>query len=116
MARLLRLTSATDFERVRREGKSHAHPLVVLLTCRRALASDPTRLGVTAGKRVGNAVARNRAKRLLREAARARYRHLASGWDLVFVARAPLTEVKLPEAQAAVDNLLTRARVVTSDD
>ena len=68
-----------------------------------------------AGKRVGSAVARNRAKRLLREAAHARYPHLAPGWDLVLVARAPLAKVRLAEAQMAVDNLFHRARVLTDD-
>lgn len=115
---MLRLTNATDFERVRRDGRSHAHPLVVLIVCHRPAPPDqsgplPARLGFMAGKRVGTAVARNRAKRLLREAARARYPHLTPGWDLVFIARAPLARVKLPEAQLAVDNLLQRARVLT---
>jgi ribonuclease P protein component len=68
-----------------------------------------------AGKRVGPAVARNRAKRLLREAVRARSPQLEPGWDLVFIARAPLAKVKLMEAQQAVDNLLQRARVLTRD-
>jgi ribonuclease P protein component len=68
-----------------------------------------------AGKRIGSAVARNRAKRLLREAVRARYPQLAPGWDLIFIARAPLAKVKLPDAQRAVDNLLRRARVLTHD-
>jgi len=114
---LLRLTNATDFERVRRDGRSHAHPLVVLLACPHPIQPDeasprPTRIGFTAGKRVGTAVARNRAKRLLREAACARYPQLAPGWDLIFIARAPLAKVKQPEAQTAVDNLFTRARVL----
>ena len=119
MARWLRLTSATDFERVRREGRSHAHPLVVLIAARRAPLTEtplPTRVGVTAGKRVGHAVARNRAKRLLREAIHARYAQLLPQWDIVLVARAPLAEVKLAEAQTAVDNLLRRARVLIAED
>lgn len=113
---MLRLQSATDFERVRREGKSHAHPLAVLITARRAAAPDqpplPTRCGFAAGRRVGNAVARNRAKRLLRAAVHARAEQLLPGWDLIFMARAPLAQVTLPEAQPAVDALLQRAQVV----
>jgi ribonuclease P protein component len=120
---LLRLKNATDFERVRRDGRSHAHPLVVLIACPRPAPSHssestppPSRIGFAAGKRVGAAVARNRAKRLLREAARARYPDLAPGWELVFIARAPLAKVKLPEAQQAVDNLLQRAHVLKIAD
>ena len=70
------------------------------------------RCGFVAGKKVGSAVKRNRAKRLLREAVRARQDALAPGWDLVFVARARLAEATLSQAQAAVNQLLKRANVV----
>ena len=117
---MLRLRSAKDFERVWREGHSHAHPLVVLVSCRRpapaelpgAGAASPTRCGFVAGKKVGSAVKRNRAKRLLREAVRARQGALAQGWDLVFVARPPIAEATLSQTQAAVNQLLKRANVV----
>jgi len=117
---MLRLRSAKDFERVWREGHSHAHPLVVLVSCRRppeaeaaqAGALPLTRCGFVAGKKVGSAVKRNRAKRLLREAVHARQEALAQGWDLVFVARSPLAEATLSQTQAAVNQLLKRANVV----
>jgi ribonuclease P protein component len=117
---MLRLRSAKDFERVWREGQSHAHPLVVLVSCRRSApaelpgtgAASPTRFGFVAGKKVGSAVKRNRAKRLLREAVRANQGALAQGWDLVFVARPPIAEATLSQTQAAVNQLLKRANVV----
>ena len=117
---MLRLRSARDFERVWREGRSHAHPLVVLVSCRRPAADEAaaeraaplTRCGFVASQKVGGAVKRNRAKRLLREAVRARQSSLAPGWDLVFAARKPLAEASLSQAQTAVDLLLKRANVV----
>ncbi|MGH2521148.1 MAG: ribonuclease P protein component [Anaerolineales bacterium] len=117
MSKLARLKSATDFERVRRDGRSHAHPLAVLSACRQRppggeSAPPPTRYAFVAGKRVGTAVARNRAKRLLREAARARHPEVAPGWDLIFIARAPLAEASLEQAREVVGELLRRARVV----
>jgi len=64
--RRFRLTRSTDFKRVRSSGKSYAHPLVVLYV---TPSDGPgTRVGVTATRTVGNAVRRNRAKRLLRAA------------------------------------------------
>ncbi len=105
-----RLQSTADFERVRREGKSHAHPLVVLIACRNGRAD--TRCGFAAGKRVGGAVQRNRAKRLLREAVRQHDAHLPAGWDLIFMARAPLKAAQLAQAQEAIDNLLRRAQLL----
>ena len=114
---MLRLTSAIDFERVRRDGRSHAHPLVVLIAQRRPMPNpaqpEPgTRFGFVAGKGVGGAVARNRAKRLLREAARACAPEIEPGWDLVFIARRPLAQARLAETSPAVRGLLRRARAL----
>jgi len=52
------------------------------------------RLGITAGKKVGNAVCRNRAKRLIRLAYRQNEIKLPVGMDIVIVARSPLCEVR----------------------
>ena len=113
---MLRLQSAKDIERVWREGRSHAHPLAVLITCQRTATLDgsplPTRCGFVAGKRVGSAVVRNRAKRLLREAVRSRPDAPTVGWDMVFVARPALARATLSEVQLAVCALLKRADVV----
>jgi ribonuclease P protein component len=119
---LLRLKSAIDLERVRRDGRSHAHPLVVLVARRRdppelpaapgRPASTRPRFGFVAGKSVGGAVDRNRAKRLLREAARSCEPGVAAGWDLLLIARAPLAAARLPETREAVGQLLRRARVL----
>lgn len=58
----------------------------LVLHARETDADHPVRVAVVASRRVGGAVARNRAKRLLREAAR----HVSwrDGFDLVLVARA----------------------------
>ena len=122
---MVRLKSSTDFERVRRDGRSHAHPLVVLLARRRApeetapggalVGATVTRIGFVAGKSVGSAVDRNRAKRLLREALRAWAPGLAPGWDVVLIARRPLAASKLTEAKAALEPLLRRAKVLVPE-
>jgi ribonuclease P protein component len=53
---------------------------------------DPARVGFTCSKKVGNAVARNRAKRRLREIARLILPHEGrAGWDYVLVGRANIT-------------------------
>lgn len=100
-------------ERVRREGKSYAHPLTVLVACPQLEPAAP-RVGVVAGRSVGGAVQRNRAKRLLREALRTHAKQVKDGWDLMLIARAPLASVKLAQAQAAVNQLLHRAHVLTT--
>ena len=95
--RRFRLTRSTDFKRVRRSGKSYAHPLVVLY----AMKSDEPRtrscrVGVSAGLAVGNAVKRNRAKRLLRAAMNELLPQTVPGSDLLLIARSPLPEFEPP--------------------
>jgi ribonuclease P protein component len=105
--RRFRLTRSTDFKRVRRSGKSYAHSLIVLY----AIRSDrpETRVGVTAGITVGNAVKRNRAKRLMREAMRSLLPVTVPGFDLMLIARSPLAEATLEQTQTALTSLLQRA-------
>jgi ribonuclease P protein component len=64
----------------------------------------------------GTAVARNRAKRLLREAMRPLLPSLTSGWDLVLIARPALVSATLEEARAALLTLLHRARIIPVDE
>ena len=68
MDRQSRLRANQDFQRVRREGRSWSSPLAVLIAAPNA--ADHTRFGFAVGKRIGNAVTRNRVKRRLREAER----------------------------------------------
>ena len=112
MQRSFRLTRSEDFKRVRRDGKSYAHPLVVLIALNNE-NNDQLRVGVAAGKSVGTAVTRNRAKRLLREAMRSLLPNIASNSDLVLVARPTLASATLADAQRALENLLQRAKILT---
>jgi ribonuclease P protein component len=109
--RKFRLTRSTDFKRVRRTGKSYAHPFVVLVV--QASETQRARVGVTAGRSVGRAVQRNRAKRLLREAMRPLLPQLVPGWDLVLIARPALPSSSLQEIRMALTNLLRRAHLIS---
>ncbi|MGC8855412.1 MAG: ribonuclease P protein component [Anaerolineae bacterium] len=107
MQRRFRLTRSDEFKRVRRFGKSYAHPLLVLVA---KMADHPgVRVGITAGRTVGKAVQRNRAKRYLRESIRPFLPSLASGWDLILIARPAMTSATLAETRLALQALLQRA-------
>ena len=103
----MRLRRPEDFRRVWSEGRSWAHPLFILWALPNCLAR--ARVGITASRKVGNAVARNRARRLLREGVRQLYGNISEGWDLVLVARSSLVEVKESQVEAALERTLQRA-------
>jgi len=105
--RRFRLTRSTDFKRVRRIGKSYAHPLVVLIVARNEI--DQTRLGVVAGRAVGSAVHRNRAKRRIRACLEPLIACLPVGWDMIFLARKPMDQASFAEICSAVQVLIKRA-------
>jgi len=94
-------------QRVYAEGQSWAHPLLVLVA--RPNGLDVSRVGITASRKIGSAVARNRAKRLLREATRHLYPQFGSGWDVMLIARPEVLKVKEPQVQEALALLLKRA-------
>ena len=133
MQRKFRLTRSEDFKRVRRSGKSYAHPLVVLIVQAHERRSNPVderrtaaphafeeshvnqpriKVGVAAGRTVGTAVYRNRAKRLLREAIRLLLPQITPGFDLILIARPGLTSASLDETRQALLTLLQRAQIL----
>ena len=77
---------------------------------------DALRIGVVAGRLVGKAVQRNRAKRLLRQAIQPYLTLIPSGWDILLIARQPLAEAKLQRVQEMLAGLLERAKVLRSAD
>ena len=106
--RRIRLRRSADVKRVYDEGKSWAHPLLVLIVRPNELGFS--RVGVTASRKVGGAVERNRVKRLLREAARRLYPEFETrGWDVILIARPRLVEVNEAEVERALLSLLDRA-------
>ena len=113
MKRRFRLTRPADFKRVRREGQSYAHPFVVLIALSNDL--DQVRIGVAAGRAVGGAVERNRAKRLLRAGISPLLTKLSAGYDLVLLARKPILEVKSHQVTAALAQNLKKADLIKDD-
>lgn len=91
---LERLQDRADFLRAAR-GTRVVTPGFILQMRRRPDADGPVRAGFTCSKKVGNAVARNRAKRRLREVARLVLpTHGRAGTDYVLVGRAQVTAAR----------------------
>ena len=104
------LTKRRDFIAAS-HGRRQGTPGIHLQGRRRDDGSDLLRVGYTCSKKVGNAVARNRAKRRLREIARLVLPlHGKAGWDYVLVGR-PETTATLPFAQLQNDLIRALDRV-----
>ncbi len=105
-----RLRRTSDFARVRKEGRAWSHPLLILSAAPNG--GTVTRVGFSVSKRVGKAHARNRVRRLLREAVRANLPRVAPGYDLVISARPALADQPLVVVEAAVQRQLRQARLL----
>ena len=88
----LSVTRNNDFLRLYRRGKSAADPAVVSYILPNKLGY--VRLGLTTSKKIGNAVARNRARRVLRASYREIAPQISGGFDIVLVARTKTTYIK----------------------
>lgn len=81
-----RIRSNKDFRRIYRAGK--AVPGKYLVVFKKENGIDYTRFGFSVSKKIGNAVVRNRRKRLLREISRKHRIYIKKGFDIIVIARA----------------------------
>ena len=108
MQREGRLRRRADFAAVYQRGRAWSNELLAL----RVLPSrlPRSRFGYAVGKRVGNAVIRNRVKRRLREAVRSL--RPTAGWDVVIVARPQAAAADFGSLRDALWSLFRRAGIV----
>lgn len=107
MQKRFRLRRTVDFQRLRQEGRTWAHPLLVLGAVPNGLPHN--RYGIITSRRLGSAVRRNRARRRLREAVRHWHPNLKEGYDVVLIARDGVLECAYADLLQAVRALCARA-------
>lgn len=103
------IKSKIEFEKVFSRGRRYGHPLV-RVTVLRDDTTTPGKVAFVAAKRLGNAVFRNRCKRVLREAARL-CDLPASGANVILFATRSTYESTPAEVGVALQKLLQRAGV-----
>ena len=108
MQRKLRLRNREDFSRIYRAGKSFANSQFVVYWSKQPVA-EPFRLGVSASKKIGNAVVRNRMRRMVKEIVRAHSDRIVPNTDFILIVRKPATAMKMKDMEKSVLHVLKKA-------
>ena len=96
-----------QFNRVYGRGKSYVHPHVVLYVAKNRVGY--TRIGLTATKKVGHAVQRNRARRVMRAALCEHLSQNIGGYDIILVARGQTPKLKSTQLSRTLGKLFAKA-------
>lgn|SRR5690554_916259 len=109
LKRSLRLRQKSLYQRVFAHGKSYSGKYVVIY-----VAQGPAKFGFIASKKVGNAVVRNRAKRLMREVIRRHLPEIKENTQIICIARSSIRGVSYAEVERSILKSLERAKVLTT--
>lgn len=111
-----RLRYGHEFRRIYQQGRCCVGRVAVLYVCERTEPAKPARrVGVVSGRRLGGAVKRNRARRLLREVYRRHKSRLKENIELVMVARPALLELSWAEIERELLRQFAEAGIWRSD-
>ncbi len=110
MSDIVTINENKDFRRAYARGKSFVDPILVTYVAK--TRNKAVRCGITTSKKTGNAVQRNRSRRIIREAFRLLSPALSGSWDLVFVARAKTPRVKSTDIARVMQEQLRQAGVL----
>ncbi|MBP1552167.1 MAG: ribonuclease P protein component [Oscillospiraceae bacterium] len=102
-----------EFLRAYKRGKGFVDSLVVMYVIKNRYGF--TRFGITSSKKVGNAVRRNRARRVIRQSVRNIGFDMNGGYDIILVARAKTAYVKQQQVEAQLRNLAKQAGLIEND-
>ena len=106
MQKSYRLKSRASYNYSYRKGQSVAEKNTVLVYHKTQL---PPKFGFSVTKKIGNAVTRNRIRRLLKEAVRSMIGSVDGGFNYIVVARTGITELSLAEIKSELVALFKKA-------
>jgi ribonuclease P protein component len=108
----LRLKRRSEFGRVYTKGRSCATDLIVVYVL--PGRTDGTKIGFSVGKKLGGAVARNRVRRVLQEAAAPFAANMKAGYSIVVAARTKAGEASFAAVSAALQAAFTKLGVLNA--
>lgn len=98
-----------DFTNIYRKGKSVGERFIVLFYKKNNLSYNRT--AFLASKKVGNSVARNRARRLMKENYRFLKTDIKDGYDLIFIARNTINDKKAYDVEKSMKRAISKAKL-----
>ena len=104
------LRKKSDFSSIYKKGKSVGDRYVVVFCRKNNLPYN--RIAFLASKKVGNSVVRNRARRLMKESYRQIFERLAVGYDIIFIARKTIVNLKCADVKKSIEAALKRLKVI----
>ncbi len=104
------LRSKKDFSAIYKRGKSLGDRCVVLFYKKNGLPY--TRKAFLASKKVGKSVARNRARRLMKESCRSLEAQIPAGYDIIFIARTTICNLKCADVKKSMEAALKRSGIL----
>lgn len=102
--KLLALKQNTEFRRLYYRGKNASNSAIAVYAKKNRM--DRNRIGITVSVRIGNAVVRTRARRVIKEGYRSVAERMPKGYDFVFVARSRTPRMKSTEVGEAILHLV----------
>lgn len=111
MHRKLRLRNRADFSRIYRHGKSFANRQLVVYWSNK-YDIERFRLGVSASKKIGNAVVRNRMRRMIKEIVRLHEGDIRDHVDIIIIVRNGAVGMEYKELEKSVLHVLRKATLL----
>ena len=99
------LTKTAEFERVRKKGSAIRNPFFTMIYAP-YVPVESSRIGIIAGRRAGNAVRRNRLKRVCRELVRGSIPSFLPGYECILYPKTRILDVSFEEVKGAWNTML----------
>ncbi len=110
MEKLIPICENRDYRRIYARGKSIVTPQIVIYISKNRLSN--LRVGITTSKKIGNAVMRNRSRRIIREAFRLISPDIKRGYDIILVARGKTPFLKSTDVREQLIKQLSKAGIL----